>query len=121
MGSLIYDHQEFQFDDRILAHLQIVIVQRLRRQESFPMSWVSASGAGAGRSSIWLEASIPLHFAFLGSQIPTINRDWVRKLAESADSSVGLVVTTEEGLVWNSTIHFANARAEYQARNGSPS
>ena len=36
MGQLIYASTfEARFDDRVLAHLQIVIVAKLRRQESF--------------------------------------------------------------------------------------
>ncbi|MEN2742255.1 hypothetical protein ABCS02_31130 [Microbacterium sp. X-17] len=34
MGSLIYDSTVIEFDERLLLHLQIVIVNKLRRHES---------------------------------------------------------------------------------------
>lgn len=97
MGSLVYDAMVFEFDDRLLAHLQIVIVNKLRRGESFIMSWRAAPEVGSGRGAIWLDPSIALYFEFEGSRVPTINREWLARLANSADSSVGLVVVGEDG------------------------
>lgn len=98
MGSLTYDTTVIEFDDRLLAHLQIVIVNKLRRHESFAMSWRDSAEAGEGRSAIWLDPSIPLYFKFDGSRVPAINRDWLERLADSASSSTGLVVSDEDGL-----------------------
>jgi hypothetical protein len=40
MGRLTYDsHFSVDFDDRTLAHLQLVIVAKLRRNEAFFLSW----------------------------------------------------------------------------------
>ncbi len=41
MGTLIYGHGDLtvDFDDRTLAHLQVVIGTKLRRRESFLLSW----------------------------------------------------------------------------------
>lgn len=97
MGTLTYDSIVIEFDDRLLAHLQIVIVNKLRRRESFAMSWRDAPEVGDGRSAIWLDPSIPLYFKFDGSRIPAINREWVEQLAESAGSSHGLLVVGEDG------------------------
>lgn len=97
MGSLIYDSTVIEFDDRLLLHLQIVIVNKLRRRESFAMSWRDAAEVGDGRSTIWLDPSIPLYFKFSGSRMPAVDRDWVELLAESAASSTGLVVVDEDG------------------------
>lgn len=97
MGSLIYDSAVIEFDDRLLLHLQIVIVNKLRRHESFAMSWRDSPEIGDGRSTIWLDPSIPLYFKFSGSRTPSVNRDWIETLAESASSSNGLVVTDENG------------------------
>ena len=97
MGTLTYDSIVIEFEDRLLAHLQIVIFNKLRRRESFAMSWRDAPEAGDGRSAIWLDPSIPIYFKFDGSRVPAINRDWVERLAESAASSHGLVVTGEFG------------------------
>ena len=97
MGTLIYDSNFIEFDDRLLLHLQIVIVNKLRRRESFAMSWRDSAEVGDGRSAIWLDPSIPLYFKFDGSRTPTINSDWLERLAESAASSTGLVVMDEDG------------------------
>jgi hypothetical protein len=97
MGTLTYDSIVIEFEDRLLAHLQIVIVNKLRRRESFAMSWRDAPEAGDGRSAIWLDPSIPIYFKFDGSRVPAINREWVERLADSAASSHGLVVTGEDG------------------------
>ena len=97
MGTLTYDSIVIEFEDRLLAHLQIVIVNKLRRRESFAMSWRDAPEVGDGRSAIWLDPSIPIYFKFDGSRVPAINREWVERLAESAASSHGLVVMGEDG------------------------
>ncbi|WP_166879919.1 MULTISPECIES: ATP-dependent DNA ligase [unclassified Salinibacterium] len=95
MGVLIYDGIEIQFEDRVLAHLQVVIGQKLRRRECFFMSWRDSAEVGDGRSAIWLDPAIPLYFKFFGSRPPTINREWIEKLAMSANSAHGLVVLSE--------------------------
>ena len=97
MGTLTYDSIVIEFDDRLLAHLQIVIVNKLRRRESFSMSWRDAPEVGDGRSAIWLDPSIPIYFKFDGSRVPAINREWIERLAESAAGSHGLVVVGEDG------------------------
>jgi hypothetical protein len=95
MGSLIYDGTAIQFDDRLLTHLQIIVVQKLRRDEAFLMSWRDAEQIGNGRSSIWIHPAIPLYFKFSGSRIPTINRAWLSQMTTSANSSQGLVISPE--------------------------
>jgi hypothetical protein len=97
MGSLTYDGMVIEFDDRVLAHLQIVMVQKLRRGESFLMSWRDSLNSGDGRAAIWVSPTIPLYFKFLGSKVPTIDKDWLHELGKSAESSTGLIVTNEKG------------------------
>jgi hypothetical protein len=99
VGSLTYGRWTVEFDDRLLAHLQLVIVQRLRNQERFAMSWIDGVETGSGRSSIWVHPEGDLCFHFAGSRAPEINEEWVRTLTESARSSRGLIVTTEDGRI----------------------
>jgi hypothetical protein len=106
MGSLLYDGTRIGFDDRVLEHLQIVIVQRLRRGERFAMSWLESSDSGAGRGSIWLHPEIDLYFRFSGSRMPAISPAWLQLLTDSATSPRGLVVVQEDG-----TLARANERA----------
>ncbi len=96
MGSLTIDGVVVQFEDRVLTHLQIVIVQKLRKGESFLMSWRDADSVGDGRSSAWIHPALSLYFKFSGSRVPAINRDWLASLMASANSSQGLIVTSEE-------------------------
>ncbi len=100
---MTYGQWTVEFDDRLLAHLQLVIVQRLRMQERFVLSWIDGVEAGSGRSAIWLHPEGDLYFRFAGSRTPEINEEWVHRLTESARSSRGLVVTTEDGRVARST------------------
>ena len=97
MGTLTYDGTAIEFEDRVLTHLEIVIVNRLRRREGFLMSWIDSPAVGDGRSAIWLDPSIPLYFRFDGSRVPTINEDWLEELGRSAVSSTGLIVKGEDG------------------------
>ena len=54
MGTLRYNGSVVEFDDRLLAHLQIVIVEKIRRGEAFLMSWSDTAGTGDGHSAIWI-------------------------------------------------------------------
>ena len=97
MGKLLYGTSgtEIEFDDRTLTHLQIVIAAKLRRKESFFFSWKDDPAVGDGRSSIWLDASIPLYFKFAGGRVPSINREWLETLTASSNGSGGLQFTEE--------------------------
>lgn len=97
MGTLIYDGAMIEFEDRLLTHLQIVIMQKFKRHESFAMSWLDALSVGDGRSSIWLTPSTPLYFKFAGSRVPEIDTTWLASLGGSASSSRGLVVVDMHG------------------------
>ncbi|WP_348786506.1 ATP-dependent DNA ligase [Leifsonia sp. NPDC080035] len=98
MGYLTYEDHDIEFDDRTLAHLHIVIVNKLRHGQSFAMSWRDPAERGGGRTSIWLHPAVTLRFHFDGSRTPALNRDWLTMLADSADSSRGLVVEREENI-----------------------
>lgn len=97
MGKLLYGVPgvEIEFHDRALTHLQIVIGSKLRRGESFFFSWKDDPAIGDGRSSIWLNGSIPLYFKYSGGKTPTVNREWVEILTASANSGSGLIYTDE--------------------------
>ncbi|MCU1421984.1 MAG: hypothetical protein JWN36_1635 [Microbacteriaceae bacterium] len=96
MGKLLYGPSlEVVFDDRVLAHLQLAIGQKLRRREGFFFSWRDESNDGNGRSTIWLEPSIPIVFRYNGGRMPTVNREWLEVLVASANSAQGLQLTDE--------------------------
>jgi hypothetical protein len=96
MGTFLYDVDfSADFDDRLLAHLQIVIGSKLRRGESFYFSWHDDVRVGNGRTSLWLHPAVPLRYKYYGGRMPRINPAWIRILALSADSTAGLQVLDE--------------------------
>ena len=97
MGTMVHGNISVDFDDRLLTHLQIVVMQRFRRNEPLIVSWLDALSVGDGRSSIWMTPALPVYFKFAGSRVPTVDREWLRTLSESAASSTGLILTTAEG------------------------
>jgi len=93
----VHGNFSVEFDDRLLAHLQVAIVRKFRRNETLVMSWLDPLSVGDGRSSVWLTPNVPAYFKFYGSRVPRINETWLQTLADSANSSTGLVVTDEDG------------------------
>jgi len=97
MGYLHYGGlHEYEFEDRTLAHLKLAITAKLRRQESFLLSWVNPPEKGGGRVSLWLSPSIPLAFRFSGSRPPTLNRDWLDLMIELSNTPRGLQLISEQ-------------------------
>jgi len=97
VGKLIYDQSlTVDFDDRTLAHLQVVIGVKLRRGEPFYFSWKDDQQIGDGRTSIWLHPTIPLVFKFYGSRVPQINPRWIRALELTANTHTGLHIIDED-------------------------
>ncbi|MFJ2369730.1 hypothetical protein [Microbacterium sp. NPDC087665] len=97
MGSLYYGDatEPILIEDRALAHLKVVIATKLRRNESFTLSWKHPDGVLAGRSTIWLHPSIPLRFVFQFADSPDLSRAWIEDLAQSASSSGGITLVEE--------------------------
>jgi hypothetical protein len=96
MGKLIYGQLvSAEFEDRLLAHLEIVITAKLRRGEGFVFSWKEEGGARPGRTTIWVHPSLPIVYKFSGSRTPSINRAWIELLSQSASSAAGLRVLAE--------------------------
>ena len=97
MGQFIYGNPSVtvDFDDRVLAHLKVVILSKVRRGESFTFSWEYKAAVGSGHSSIWIHPTIPLQFNFLGSREPSLNRRWVEDLVRLSNTPAGLRVTPE--------------------------
>ncbi|MCU1578317.1 MAG: hypothetical protein JWP19_521 [Rhodoglobus sp.] len=100
MGTLYYGDGRYAIpiEDRALSHLKVVIVNKLRRGESFTFSWVKDQAQGGGRGTIWLDPAIPLAFDFSGSRAPQLNRNWLEALALEAGSTRGLVLTDESSV-----------------------
>ncbi|WP_414683736.1 hypothetical protein [Microbacterium sp.] len=97
MGTIYYGGGETPIDieDRALAHLKIVIATKLRRRESFTLSWRHPEDQPRGRTTIWLHPSIPLRFVFDEPVAPQLSREWIEELAHSANTSGGIQLVPE--------------------------
>jgi len=95
VGKFIYGTaaNSVEIDDRALAHLRIVVMNKLRRSESFMFDVVMSDGSG--RRSFWLNPGVAIHFQFFGSRPPRINRAWVEDMMAAASGPNGLVITPE--------------------------
>ena len=96
MGKFIYEGTvKVDFDDRVLAHLQVVIGQKLRRGESFHFTWREDTSVGDGRTAVWLHPSAMIVYRYFGSRQPSLNRAWLEALNYTANSSSGLHIVPE--------------------------
>ncbi|MCR2817132.1 DUF7882 family protein [Microbacterium jiangjiandongii] len=96
MGKFTYNsHTSANFDDRLLAHLQVVMGAKLRRSEGFFFTWKDDTSLGSGRTSLWIHPGASLTFKFTGSRQPRINRAWIDALAATANSPRGLYAVPE--------------------------
>lgn len=95
MGKLMYNSGEFPFDidDRALAHLRVVFMNKLRRGEPFMFQVPDPNGIGT--RSVWISAAVPVTFAFSGSRNPVIDMRWVDELMTEANSPNGLTYSSE--------------------------
>ena len=92
MGMLVYNgRMTLHIDDRVLAHLQVVVINKLRRRESFTFTWDD----GAQEAVCWVGPSIPLEFVYSGNRRPLLNREWLELMAMSANANSGLFVMPE--------------------------
>jgi hypothetical protein len=70
MARFIYDNMAISADieDRTLAHVRIVVMNKLRRGETFMFD--VEMGDGSGRRSFWMHPGVPMQFHFFGSRHP---------------------------------------------------
>lgn len=93
MGYLFYGNaiEPIEIPDRLLAHLKVVVATKLRRSESFTLTWQHTTDIPGGRSTIWLQPSIPLRFVF-HSDAESLDPEVLVRFAHGANSSQGLTV-----------------------------
>jgi hypothetical protein len=96
MGTFYYDSEfRTEFNDRVLAHLQIVIGAKLRRGESFYFSWNDQLAIGSGRTTMWMHPAMSLRYRYDAGRMPRINPVWINDLMASANSNAGLLILDE--------------------------
>jgi len=99
LGKLTYDStREVLVDDRVLAHLQMVIGAKLRRNESFYFTLMQGATAEESRLTLWLHPTISLAFDYDEPGTPSLNRAWVEVLVEAANGGSGLHLVPEPNI-----------------------
>ena len=94
MGRLRYDgtSDPIIIEDVTLAHLKIIIATKLRRQESFMMTWVPRDGGVNRRATVWIHPAIPLQFGFDEARMPEIDPRSVTELMQHLNATGELVL-----------------------------
>ncbi|MGK9149343.1 hypothetical protein KXS11_17035 [Plantibacter flavus] len=95
MGSILYGsaQEPITLDDETLAYVKTIAVMKLRRNESFLLSW---QPAGSGRASVWLHPAISLQFRFEHPELPQLDRDRLERLMQQTNQTGDLHVPSEE-------------------------
>lgn len=97
MGVLRFGREAAQeFEDRLLAHLKVVIQARLRRKESFFVGWRESVSSNTQRMRVWISPTTPLVFEFDSREVPLLNPLWLHALDEATNSSRDISVMTEQ-------------------------
>ncbi|MEJ3404718.1 hypothetical protein WDJ51_08240 [Rathayibacter sp. YIM 133350] len=98
MGTLFYGSAGFsvEIDDLLLAHLKVVIVDKLRRNESFAVNYTE--GDDTGPRTLWIHATIPLRFTFSEPVAPALSREVLNDLARQANTTNGLSIRLQPEL-----------------------
>ncbi|MFG6280867.1 hypothetical protein [Microbacterium sp. 5K110] len=98
MGLLFYGSSErpIRIPDRVLAHVKVVTATKLRRGESFTLSWRHPDEEEGGRSTIWIQPAIPLRFVFGSVEPEVLDPSLLQTFANSANSSSGLRIDLDD-------------------------
>lgn len=91
MGQLFYGGsvEPIEIPDRLLAHVKVVIATKLRRNESFTLSWRDPN---AGRSTIWMQPAIELRFVFSSPDPEPLDGELLQRLSHEAAGTAGMMV-----------------------------
>lgn len=100
MGILYYDDwaTPIPVEDHLLAHLKVVIAAKLRRGESFLLSWRHLDDEELGRTSVWLHPAVPWRVVLDDAAPITMHRDLLERLTASAATTQGIVLTSEDSV-----------------------
>lgn len=94
MGRLRYDgtSDPILIEDETLAHLKIVIATKLRRQESFMMTWRPIGDGPDRRATVWIHPAIPLQFGYDAEQVPQVDAKLIAEMMRVLNATGELVL-----------------------------
>jgi hypothetical protein len=89
VGRFLYAGETaIEVDDRLLAHLRVVILTKLRRRESLALTLDYAASEGSGHTVLWLHPAIAIQFEIFSTV--HLNPRWIQQLILVADTPAGL-------------------------------
>jgi hypothetical protein len=91
VGKLSYNGQPFTIEDRTLAHVRVVVMNKLRRGEGFMLQVPSEHAAG--KHSLWIGPAMPLSFQFYGGRSPGLDHGLVEEMMSEANGADGLDIS----------------------------
>jgi hypothetical protein len=96
MGRLVYGalQRRIVVDDRLLAHIEVVVLSRLRRNNAFALRWAE-TGERPGRRTIWIHQGTDLCFEYDQAEQDELDRELLDQLAKAADSNTGINLRTD--------------------------
>ncbi|MGO2746853.1 DUF7882 family protein [Microbacterium sp.] len=94
MGSLKYDNtvDAILIEDEMLAHLKVIVATKLRRQESFMMTWIPVGVGASGRMTAWIHPALPLLFTFDDAELPPIDPQRLEDIMHATNATGELVL-----------------------------
>ena len=70
----------------------MVAATKLRRGESFTLTWPHSPWSAIGTTTVWMQPAIPLRFVFAGAEAEKLDPMMLKRLAVGANGSRGLVL-----------------------------
>ncbi len=106
MATLFYgsDLNPIVLPDRLMGYIKVITSTKLRRGESFTLTW-TGTAEETGRSTIWLQPSIPLRFVFDAVEPEQLVGEYLRSLADQANAASGLVIDTRTWETAEQAVH----------------
>ena len=91
MGTLYYGASRLalKIDDVTLAHLRVVATAKLRRGESFAITWVDPDAAEESRESLWIHRDADLMFV-LDARVPRLDPALLASMSAAAYVARGI-------------------------------
>lgn len=97
MGTLHYGaaRASIRMDDRALAHLQVVITTKLRRNEGFLIQWERPAETGSGRGGFWVHPQCDLAYEYDGGREPALDHEELDRMMMAASATNGVRIDAE--------------------------
>lgn len=98
MGTLHYgaSRTSLRMDDRALAHLQVVITTKLRRNEGFLLQWDRPVESGSGRGGFWIHPNCDIAYDYEGGREAKLDHDELDRMMVAASATGGVRITAEQ-------------------------